>query len=324
MDHRAGRVVAGMTSRAVQYRRYGGPEVLEVVEREDPVPGEGQVRLAVRAAAVNPLDWKLRGGAMASDDAPPEPRVPGFDVAGVVEAVGEGVTDLAVGDEVLGKSTGGAYAEKALAAARALARKPAEVSWEVAAALPTGVTTAYRALDLLGLGEGDHTGTTLVVDGASGAVGTFAVQVAVARGVTVIGTASEARQEEVRALGATPVVYGAGLADRVRAVAPQGVDLGFDTAGKGALDDLVELTGSPDRTLTIADYAGAQRLGVTFSSTGDPDAEARALAEAVALVAEGRLRPTAVVTYPLEEAGKAQDDNQHGRVPGKLVLLPRA
>src|SRR3954451_21957543 len=183
-----------MTSRVVQYRRFGGPEVLEVVEREDPVPGEGQVRLAVRAAAVNPLDWKLRSGGMASEDAPPEPRVPGFDVAGVVDAVGDGVVEFAVGDEVLGKSVGGAYAEEALAHARALVRKPPEVAWEVAASVPVVATTAYRALALLGLGEGDHSGTTLVVDGASGGVGVYAVQLAVARGVTVIGTASEAHQ----------------------------------------------------------------------------------------------------------------------------------
>ncbi|WP_433786518.1 quinone oxidoreductase family protein [Actinomycetospora sp. CA-101289] len=311
-----------MTSRAVQYRRFGGPEVLEIVEREDPAPGEGQVRLAVRAAPVNPLDWKLRSGAMASADAPPEPRVPGFDVAGVVEAVGDGVVDLAVGDEVLGKSVGGAYAEKALAPVRALTRKPAEVAWEVAAALPTGVATADRVLGLLGLGAGDHTGTTLVVDGAAGAVGMITVQLAVARGVTVIGTASEAHQDDVRALGAMPVVYGEGLADRVRAVAPQGVDRAVDTAGQGSLRDLVALTGAPEKVLTIADYAGAQELGVTFSSGGDPDAETRALADAVALLADGRLRAPAVVTYPLEEAGKAQDDNQHRRVAGKLVLVP--
>jgi NADPH:quinone reductase-like Zn-dependent oxidoreductase len=310
-----------MSSRAVQYSRFGGPEVLEIVEREDPAPDTGQVRLSVRAAAVNPLDWKLRGGAMASEDAPPEPRVPGFDVAGVVEEVGEGVTDLSVGDEVLGKATGGAYAEKALAWARALVRKPAEVPWEVAVALPTGVTTSYRALALLGLGEGDHTGTTLVVDGASGGVGVFAVQVALARGATVIGTASEAHQDDVRTLGATPVLYGEGLADRVRALAPQGVDLGFDTAGKGSLRDLVALTGDPAKVITIADYAGAQELGVTFTSGGDPDDETRALAEAVALLAAGRLRAPAVVTYPLTEAGRAQDDNQTGRVSGKLVLL---
>lgn len=310
-----------MTSKVVQYRRYGGPEVLELVDREDPTPGPGQVRLAVRAAAVNPLDWKLRGGAMASGDAPDRPRVPGFDVAGVVDAVGEGVTEFSAGDEVLGKATGGSYAEKAVADTTAIVRKPAEVSWEVAAALPTVVTTAYRALALLDLGEGDHTGTTLVVDGASGGVGVLTVQVAVARGVTVIGTASESHQDDVRALGATPVVYGEGLADRVRAVAPQGVDRGFDTAGKGSLRDLVALTGDPGRTITIADYAGAQELGVTFTSGGDPDSEARALTEAVALVVEGRLRAPTVVTYPLGEAGKAQDDNQHGRVSGKLVLL---
>jgi NADPH:quinone reductase-like Zn-dependent oxidoreductase len=311
-----------MTSRAVQYRRFGGPEVLEIVEREDPVPGEGQVRLAVRAAAVNPLDWKLRLGAMAQQDAPPEPRVPGFDVAGVVEAVGDGVVELAVGDEVVGKSIGGAYAEKALAHARALVAKPAEVSWEVAASLPVVASTAYRALALLGLGEGDHTGTTLVVDGASGGVGVYAVQLAVSRGATVIGTASQAHQEDVRALGATPVVYGDGLVDRVRAVAPQGVDLAFETAGKGALRDLVELTGSPDKAITIADYTGAQELGVVFTSGGDPDDESRALADALARVADGRFRTTAVVTYALDQAGQAQEDNQHGRVSGKLVLVP--
>ncbi|MEJ2885309.1 NADP-dependent oxidoreductase [Actinomycetospora aeridis] len=311
-----------MTSRAVQYRRFGGPEVLEVVEREDPVPGDGQVLLAVRAAAVNPLDWKLRTGAMAGTDAPPEPTVPGYDVAGVVEAVGPGVADLAVGDEVLGKGANGSYAEKIVADAVRLVRKPAALAFEQASSVPVGATTAYRVLDLLGLGEGDHTGTTLVVDGASGAVGVYAVQLAVARGATVIGTASEKHQDDVRALGATPVVYGDGLVERVRALAPQGVDVALETAGKGALRDLVELTGSPDTVVTIADYPGAQELGVTFSSGGDPQDERRWLADAVVRLADGRFRTTTVVTYPLDEAGTAQDDNQHGRVAGKLVLVP--
>jgi NADPH:quinone reductase-like Zn-dependent oxidoreductase len=311
-----------MTSKVVQYRRYGGPEVLELVDREDPTPGPGQVRVAVRAAAVNPLDWKLRGGAMAPGDAPDEPQVPGYDVAGVVDALGEGVTAFAVGDEVVGKATGGGYAEEVVANVRALVRKPAEIAWETAAALPVVATTAYRALALLGLGEGDHTGTTIVIDGAAGSVGVFAVQLAVARGATVIGSAGEAHQDEVRALGATPVVYGEGLADRVRAVAPDGVDLGFDTSGYGGLRDLVALTGSPEKAITIADYAGAQELGVTFTSGGDPDDESRALTEALGLLAEGRLRAPTVVTYPLAEAGRAQDDNQTRRVAGKLVLLP--
>lgn len=310
-----------MTSRAVQYRRFGGPEVLEVVEREDPVPAPGEVRLVVRAAAVNPLDWKLRSGAMAQTDAPPEPQVPGYDVAGVVDALGEGVTDLTVGDEVLGKATG-AYAEKVVTAPSVLVRKPEGLAWDVAASLPVVVSTAYRALDVLGLGEGDHTGTTLIVDGASGGVGVYAVQLAVSRGATVIGTASAAHQDDVRALGAIPVVYGEGLVERVREVAPQGVDLAFETAGKGALRDLVTLVGSPDKAITIADYAGAQELGVVFSSGGDPADEIRWLSDALPRVTDGRLRTPAVVTYPLDEAGAAQDDNQHGRVSGKLVLLP--
>ena len=311
-----------MTSRAVQYRRFGGPEVLEVVEREDPVPGEGQVRLAVRAAGVNPLDWKLRTGAMAGSDAPPEPAVPGYDVAGVVETVGAGVTDLAVGDEVLGKGADGTYAEKVVADAVRLVRKPAALSFEQAASVPVGATTTYRVLDLLGLGEGDHTGTTLLVDGASGAVGVYAVQLAVARGATVIGTAGAGHQDDVRALGATPVVYGDGLVDRVRALAPQGVDVALETAGKGALRDLVELTGAPDKVVTIADYAGAQELGATFSSGADPADERRWLADATDRLADGRFRTSTVVTYPLADAGTAQEDNQHGRVSGKLVLVP--
>ena len=310
-----------MTSRAVQYARYGGPEVLEIVEREDPQPGPGQVRLAVRAASVNPIDWKLRSGAMASTDAPKQPVIGGVDVAGTVEAVGEGVTAYAVGDEVLGNATGGAYAEKVLAQESALSAKPAELSWEVAGSLPVVATTAYRGLALLGLGEGDDTsGKVLVITGASGGVGIVATQVAVARGVTVIGTASERHQDAVSALGATAVVYGEGFADRVRAVTDH-VDAAFDTAGKGDLGDLVGLTGSADRVITIADYAGAQQHGARFTAGGDGEV-AGALADFAAGVADGRYRAPEVVVYPLDQAGKAQEDNRTGTVSGKLVLTP--
>jgi NADPH:quinone reductase-like Zn-dependent oxidoreductase len=309
-----------MTSRAVQYARYGGPEVLEIVEREDPQPGPGQVRLAVRAASVNPIDWKLRSGGMASSDAPAAPVIAGVDLAGTVEAVGEGVTTLGVGDEVLGNARGGAYAEKALADVAALATKPAGVSWEVAAAVPVIATTAYRALALLGLGEGDDTsGKVLVVNGASGGVGVIATQVALARGVTVIGTASERHQDDVKALGATPVVYGDGLADRVRALTDH-VDAAFDTAGKGALGDLVALTGSADRVITIADPE-AQQHGVRFTAGGQGEVEG-SLADFVGRLASGQYRAPEVVVYPLEAAGKAQEDNRTGAVSGKLVLTP--
>lgn len=306
-----------MTSRAVQYARYGGPEVLETVEREDPQPGPGQVRLAVRVASVNPIDWKLRSGGMASSDAPEKPVIAGMDLAGTVEAVGEGVTAFGVGDEVLGAASGGAYAEKALAKATALVAKPATTGWEVAGALPVVVTTAYRVLAQLGLGEGDRTaGKTLVINGASGAVGVVATQVAAARGITVIGTASARHQDEVKARGATPVVYGDGLVDRVRELTDR-VDAAFDAAGKGGLADLVALTGSADRVITIADPQ-AEQYGVRFSSGGEEVEDA--LADFVAGLATGRYRAPEVVVYPLEQAGKAQEDNRTGAVSGKLVL----
>lgn len=310
-----------MTSRAVQYARFGGPEVLEIVEREDPEPGPGQVRLAVRAASVNPIDWKLRSGAMASSDAPPRPVIAGVDVAGTVEAVGEGVTAFGVGDDVLGHASGGAYAEKALASAAGLTARPAGVSWDIAGSLPVVVTTAYRGLALLGLGEGEDTaGKVLVVTGASGGVGVVATQLAVARGATVVGSASGRHQDDVAALGATPVVYGEGFADRVRAAADH-VDVAFDTAGKDDLRDLVALTGSADRVLTIADYPGAQEHGVRFSSGGEGDVEG-ALADFVGHLASGDYRAPEVVVYPLEQAARAQEDNRTGAVSGKLVLTP--
>jgi NADPH:quinone reductase-like Zn-dependent oxidoreductase len=312
-----------MTSRAVQYARYGGPEVLEIVEREDPQPGPGQVRLAVRAASVNPIDWKLRSGGMSSTEAPERPVIGGVDVAGTIEAVGEGVTAFAVGDEVLGNAAGGAYAEKALAQESALSPKPSELSWEVAGSLPVAATTAYRGLALLGLGEGDDTsGKVLVITGASGGVGIVATQVAVGRGVTVIGTASERHQDAVTALGATAVVYGDGFADRVRAVTDH-VDAAFDTAGKGALGDLVALTGSADRVITIADpEAGKHGVRFTGGASAAGEEVEGALADFTAGVATGRYRAPEVVVYPLEQAGKAQEDNRTGAVSGKLVLRP--
>lgn len=305
-----------MTSRAVQYARYGGPEVLELVEREDPQPGPGQVRLVVRAAAVNPADWKLRTGAFnPGADAPRHPVVPGFDVAGTVDAVGEGVTTPGVGDEVLGAASGGAQAERALADASAVVPKPAALSWEVAGSLATIVNTAYRVLERLGVSAGQ----VLLVHGASGGVGMVATQVARARGATVIGTASERHQDDVRALGATAVVHGDGLADRVRAVTDH-VDAVFDAAGKGSLGDLVALTGSPDRVVTIA-HPDADDHGVEFSSGGGVDG---ALAEFAGQLAAGRFRAPEVVVYPLEQVGQAQEDNRTGAVGGKLVVIPGA
>ncbi|AXG78566.1 NADP-dependent oxidoreductase [Streptomyces paludis] len=303
--------------RAIVFEKFGGPEVLRPEETPEPHPGPGQVRVAVRAAGVNPIDWKIRRGWMEQAFPTPLPAVPGTEFAGVVDEVGEGVTDLAVGDEVLGWSATGAYAQYALA--KNVTVKPAGLGWAEAAALPVAGETAVRVLDALGVRDGE----TLLLHGAAGSVGAMAAQLAVARGATVIGTASPAGHAFVRSLGAVPVAYGDGLVARVRAVAPQGVDAVFDTAGKGALPDSIELRGgTTDRVVTIADMA-AQELGVTFSSGGTPPEKMRAdLAENARLAAAGTLRVQIARTFPLAEAAAAQETSEAGHAKGKLVITP--
>lgn len=305
----------GERYRAVVFYEYGGPEVLRLAELNAPLPGPGQVRVVVRAAGVNPIDWKIRGGAMAGTSRREFPVVPGVELAGVVDRLGEGVTQFAVGDQVLGTAPG-AYAELALAQVGSLTAKPARLPWEVAAALPVAATTAYRVLSLLGASAGQ----TLLVDGAAGGVGTVTVQVARHRGLTVIGTASENNHAYLRSLGVVPVRYGEGLAERVRAAAPQGVDIALDASGRGSLPALVELTGDPGRVVTIADYPGAAALGARFSS-GGPDEVPGSLADAVALTEAGTISIPIARTYPLAEAAQAHRDSEAGHVRGKLVLL---
>ena len=233
--------------RAVLFNEYGGPDVLHVGEVAEPHAGAGQVRVAVRAVGVNPIDWKVRSGAMAQFIRVEFPSVPGEEAAGVVDEVGDGVDDVAVGDEVFGLAVGGGAAEYALLGH--YAAKPAGLSWAEAAGLPAAAETAVRALDLLGV-VADQ---TVLVNGAAGGVGSAAVQFARARGARVIGTASEANHEFLRTLGAEPTTYGEGMVDRVRQLAPDGVDRALDTAGRGALVNLIEITGSPDDVVTTAD-----------------------------------------------------------------------
>lgn len=298
--------------KAVVIDEFGGPEVLHVGERELPEPGAGQVRVRVRASAVNPFDGKVRSGEMQQMFPTELPTVLGLEISGTVDGVGPGVEGLAVGDDVLGFADGGGYAEYALATV--LAPKPDGLGWDEAAALPVAAETALRVLGLLDVARGE----TVLIHGAAGAVGTVAVQIAAARGATVVGTASGPNHDYLRELGATPVVYGDGLVDRVRAVAPDGVDAVFDVAGQGALPESIELRGGKSRIVTIADPE-AFRLGVTFSGGGERDAEA--LAELARQASDGRLRLTVAQTYPLEEAPAAHAavDTGHGR--GKIVLL---
>jgi NADPH:quinone reductase-like Zn-dependent oxidoreductase len=297
--------------RAAVYSQTGDPgEVLSVAEVEEPHAGPGEIRVAVRAAGVNPIDWKIVGGLVGGP--PDRPTVPGVDAAGLVDEIGEGVTGVRIGDAVFGHARGSA-AE--LAVLTAWARKPDAVSFQVAGGLPVAGETAVRVLDLLGL----HTGQTVVVDGASGGVGSVTVQLAASRGLRVIGTAGEANQDFVRSLGALPTTHGPGLVDRVRALAPDGVDGGVDTAGKGSVRDLVELTGDPAKVVTIADF-GAGTLGVQVTSGAG--GQGPRLAQIAELLAAGGLQVPIAGTYPLDRIGEAYAESRAGHVRGKLVLLP--
>lgn len=299
--------------KAIAFDHFGDPEVLHEIDVETPRPGPGQVRIRVKAAGVNPIDGKIRSGAMNAVYSTSFPAIPGWDVAGVVDAVGEGVDGLKVGDSVLGWADTGAYAEYALATKVAI--KPEALSFEHAATLPVVGDTVERVLRLLGVAKGE----TLLVNGATGGVGSLAVQLAVAQGLTVIGTAGADSQDYLASLGATPTVYGEGLVDRVRALAPQGIDAVFDAAGMGALPDAITLRGSTERIATISDPA-ARQLGVTFAA-GNPDGRSpQALASLADQAARGSLRVTVTATYPLAEAALAHRLIDTGHVRGKLVL----
>ncbi|WP_225840106.1 NADP-dependent oxidoreductase [Streptomyces sp. NK08204] len=300
-------------STAITFSEYGTPEVLRPTEVAPPEAGPGQVRIKVKAASVNPLDMKIRSGLMAKVAPARFPVTPGLDAAGVVEAVGEGA-DAAVGDEVLGATVGGSYSEYALLE-RPVA-KPAALSWEVAASLVTVGQTAHRVLGQLGV----EAGQTLLVHGAAGSVGFIAVQLAVARGITVIGTVGEKDVERVTALGATAVHYGDGWVERVKAAAPGGVDFVFDASGAGVLADSVALTGDAAKVITIADMS-AQQHGVRFSA-GTADQGGQALPELVQLAADGLLTVPVWRTYSLAEAALAHADLEAHRNQGKAVLLP--
>lgn len=300
--------------KAIVFDTFGGTEVLYEAEIATPQPGPGQVRVRVHAAGVNPVDGKIRSGAMQAIFPTTLPAVPGGEIAGVVDALGEGVDHVKPGDEVLGWSDTGSYAQYALASAAVLAPKPTGLDWTHAAALPVASDGAERVLDLLGIGAGE----TLLIHGASGALGTIAVQLAAARGARVLGTAGAANQEYVASLGATALTYGNNLVERVRALAPEGVDAVFDAAGKGALEDSITLRGGTDRIVTTADFR-ARELGIVFAE-GPQRRSAARLAELARQAAAGTLVTTLSATYPLAQAAQAQQVSDAGHNRGKLVL----
>lgn len=304
-------------SRTVQFAEYGDPDVLELVEAPPPMPGPGQVRLAVRAAGVNPIDWKIVAGFMREQIPLALPAGAGSDVAGVVDEIGAGVTDWAVGDEVLGVSTTPSFAEYALAGAGDLVGKPAGMSWEVAGSLAGAGGTAYAVLEELGIG----TGQTLLIHAAAGGVGSFAVQLAHARGARVLGTASERNHEYLRSIGATPVAYGDGLLGRVRAVAPQGVDAVLDASGRGEIPMSIELTGDPARVLTLVAFDAAD-TGIRLHVGGAGSRLGEALRELVTLFEQDRLTVSVSRTFALENVVAALEESRAGHLAGKIVIVP--
>lgn len=301
--------------KAITFDRFGTADVLHTTTGLDlPTPGPGQVRVRVKAVGVNPVDGKIRSGIMEEIFPTTLPAIPGSEVSGVVDAVGAGVGHLVAGDEVLGWTATGAYAEYALADAAVLAPKPAGLDWTHAAALPVATDAAERVLDALGVTAGE----TLLIHGASGAVGTVTVQLALARGARVIGTAGPGNQDYLASLGAIALVYGDDLVARVRAIAPEGVDAVLDAAGKGALQDSIILRGGTERIVTIADFR-ARELGVAFESGPQRQSAAR-LAELARQAAAGDLVTTVGATFPLAEAAEAHRISDAGHARGKLVL----
>ena len=297
--------------RAVRFSEFGGPEVLQIDDVPEPHAGPDQIRVVVRAAGVNPMDWKIRQGYMGGD----LPQGMGMEVAGVVDEVGDEVTDATAGDEVFGPASEGAAD---FAVLEHYARIPASLDFAGAAALPSAVETAVRGLDELGVADGQ----TLVINGASGAVGTAAIQLAVARGARVIATASESNFDRLRGYGAETTTYGDGLADRVRELAPDAVDRVFDMGPGGALPELVAIAGGdPSHVLTISDFQDAEATGVKAS--GGPGTVRRwdALDHAATLVEEGKLTVPVQQTFALDEVAEAERISQAGHLSGKLVLL---
>ena len=305
--------------RAVVAESYGGPEVLRVGDHPEPELGPDSVLVRVRAASLNPVDYKITRGYLDAAFPTVFPLVPGWDVAGEVVAAGPAVRHVRVGQPVLGYARkdfvgAGTWAELVAVPARGIAPAPDAVDAVAASCLPLAGLTAWQSLvEVLEVGQGD----TVLVHAASGGVGTLAVQIAVARGARVLGTASAASAEHVRALGAEHLEYGDGLTDRVRELAPDGVDAVLDLVGGEALETSPGVLREPGRLVSVVDAARVTELGGTYVFVRPDVAQ---LGDLARLVDEGRLRPVVQETHPLERVQDAVRAAEDGPVRGKVVL----
>jgi NADPH2:quinone reductase len=304
---------------------FGGPEVLSVIDSPVAAPGTGEVQVEVRAAATNPADVKMYSGAFGEDPSKLPMRL-GFEAAGIVTAVGDSASGpagpISAGDEVIVYQINGAYAAEVVAPGSSILPKPATLSFEEASGLLLTGVTAVHTLTATGVGSGD----TVVIHGAAGGVGSMAVQLAVKAGARVIGTASDDRHDYLRELGAEPVTYGDGLEDRIRVLAPDGVDAAIDAVGTDeALDTSVALVSDRSRIATIANFQRAPELGVQVL-TGGSGEEARirtaARLDLVRLAESGELHVKVDSSYPLAEVAAAHRKLASGHANGKVILIP--
>ncbi|WP_328535142.1 NADP-dependent oxidoreductase [Streptomyces sp. NBC_00344] len=293
----------------VSFAEFGGPDVLQLIDAEKPHAGPGRIRIAVRAAGVNPVDWRVREGQVLGAHPTELPSGVGLDASGVVDQVGEGVAGVELGDQVFGEGSS-TYAEFAVLSA--WARMPAGLTFEEAAGYPSVVETALRIIREVNV----QPGQTLLVSGASGGVGSAVLQIARDRGITVIGTAGAANQDYLRSFGALATTYGEGWVERVRQLGH--VDAALDLSGSGVIRELVELTGGPQKVISIADL-GAPELGVRFSGVAGSVPEA--LAEAAGLISRGKLHIPVEKSYTLARAAAAHIDSQAGHTRGRRVVV---
>ncbi|WP_078577857.1 NADP-dependent oxidoreductase [Salipaludibacillus agaradhaerens] len=301
--------------RAAAFSSYGPPEVLRVMEFDDPQVGAGQVRVRVKTAGVQPFDCAVRSSGWT----PPGlkiifPQILGNEFSGIIDHVGEDVTGFNIGDEVLGWALMTCYAEYVVVSIDQIVQKPQGMSWEHAGVITASGQTAHTALRELEVGKGD----TVLIHAAAGGVGTFAIQLAQAWGAaTVIGTASERNHDYLRSLGAIPVTYGEGLVDRVRSLSPKGVDVAFDAAGGDALEASVKLVENKKRIGTIVAFDLVEELGVRPIRS---ERSTERLSELVNLYIQGKINIHIRNTFPLDDVVKAHREVETGHGYGKIVL----
>ncbi|MFL1673559.1 NADP-dependent oxidoreductase [Paenibacillus dendritiformis] len=301
--------------KAAAISSYGSPDVLQVMEFEDPQAGKGQVRVRIKSAGVQPFDCAVRSSGWAPPGMTIQlPQILGNEFAGVVDQVGDDVSGFSVGSEVIGWALMASYAEYVVVSPDQLVHKPHDMPWKEAAVITASGQTAHTGLRELGVSPGE----TVLIHAAAGGVGTFAVQLAKAWGATVIGTASERNHDYLRSIGAIPVTYGDGLAERVRALAPNGVDAALNAVGGDALRVSVDLVARKERIGTIVDFELAAQLGVRAIRS---QRSAHRLAELVELYKQRKLHIHISRSFSLQQAADAHREVESGHVRGKVVLL---